>query len=86
MPRSTDTGCLMNIGGRLHRENKPLEVLHIAYLARPPLIVVVRSADQSSSKINPTQIYLLFRPADRGAISDIPRRFTTVGRSVKLTD
>ncbi len=29
---STDTGCLMNIGGRLHRENKPLEVLHIAEL------------------------------------------------------
>lgn len=29
---STDTGCLMNIGGRLHRESKPVEVLHIAEL------------------------------------------------------
>jgi L-lactate dehydrogenase complex protein LldE len=29
---STDTGCLMNIGGRLHRENKPFELLHIAEL------------------------------------------------------
>jgi L-lactate dehydrogenase complex protein LldE len=29
---STDAGCLMNIGGRLHREGKPLEVLHIAEL------------------------------------------------------
>jgi L-lactate dehydrogenase complex protein LldE len=29
---STDTGCLMNIGGRLHRENKPVELLHIAEL------------------------------------------------------
>jgi L-lactate dehydrogenase complex protein LldE len=29
---STDTGCLMNIGGRLHREGKPTELLHIAEL------------------------------------------------------
>lgn len=29
---STDTGCLMNIGGRLHRLQKPLEVLHLAEL------------------------------------------------------
>lgn len=29
---STDTGCLMNIGGRLHREGKAVEVLHIAEL------------------------------------------------------
>jgi L-lactate dehydrogenase complex protein LldE len=29
---STDTGCLMNIGGRLHREKKTIEVLHIAEL------------------------------------------------------
>ena len=29
---STDTGCLMNIGGRLHREGNPVEVLHIAEL------------------------------------------------------
>ena len=29
---STDTGCLMNIGGRLHREKKKVEVLHIAEL------------------------------------------------------
>jgi L-lactate dehydrogenase complex protein LldE len=29
---STDTGCLMNIGGRLHREGKSVEVLHIAEL------------------------------------------------------
>jgi L-lactate dehydrogenase complex protein LldE len=29
---STDTGCLMNIGGRLHRAGKSLEVLHIAEL------------------------------------------------------
>ncbi|MFN0020873.1 MAG: (Fe-S)-binding protein [Pirellulaceae bacterium] len=29
---STDAGCLMNIGGRLHRERKPIEVLHIAEL------------------------------------------------------
>jgi L-lactate dehydrogenase complex protein LldE len=29
---STDTGCLMNIGGRLHRLEKPIEVLHIAEL------------------------------------------------------
>lgn len=29
---STDTGCLMNIGGRLHREGKRIEVLHLAEL------------------------------------------------------
>jgi L-lactate dehydrogenase complex protein LldE len=29
---STDAGCLMNIGGRLHREGKRVEVLHIAEL------------------------------------------------------
>jgi L-lactate dehydrogenase complex protein LldE len=29
---STDTGCLMNIGGRLHRREKPVEVLHLAEL------------------------------------------------------
>src|SRR5262245_30450159 len=29
---STDTGCLMNIGGRLHREGKAVELLHIAEL------------------------------------------------------
>jgi L-lactate dehydrogenase complex protein LldE len=29
---STDTGCLMNIGGRLHRAGKTVEVLHIAEL------------------------------------------------------
>ena len=29
---STDAGCLMNIGGRLHREGKPIEVLHLAEL------------------------------------------------------
>ncbi len=29
---STDTGCLMNIGGRLHRAGKSVEVLHIAEL------------------------------------------------------
>ena len=29
---STDAGCLMNIGGRLHREGKDIEVLHIAEL------------------------------------------------------
>ena len=29
---STDTGCLMNIGGRLHRLNRPVEVLHLAEL------------------------------------------------------
>jgi L-lactate dehydrogenase complex protein LldE len=29
---STDAGCLMNIGGRLHREGHPLELLHIAEL------------------------------------------------------
>ena len=29
---STDAGCLMNIGGRLHRAGHSLEVLHIAEL------------------------------------------------------
>ena len=29
---STDTGCLMNIGGRLRRLGKPIEVLHLAEL------------------------------------------------------
>jgi L-lactate dehydrogenase complex protein LldE len=29
---STDAGCLMNIGGRLRRQEKPLEVLHVAEL------------------------------------------------------
>jgi L-lactate dehydrogenase complex protein LldE len=29
---STDTGCLMNIGGRLRRLDKPVEVLHLAEL------------------------------------------------------
>jgi L-lactate dehydrogenase complex protein LldE len=29
---STDAGCLMNIGGRLRRLKKPLEVLHLAEL------------------------------------------------------
>jgi L-lactate dehydrogenase complex protein LldE len=29
---STDTGCLMNIGGRLRRLEKPVEVLHLAEL------------------------------------------------------
>jgi L-lactate dehydrogenase complex protein LldE len=29
---STDTGCLMNIGGRLHRQAKTIEVLHLAEL------------------------------------------------------
>ena len=29
---STDAGCLMNIGGRMHRRGKTLEVLHIAEL------------------------------------------------------
>jgi L-lactate dehydrogenase complex protein LldE len=29
---STDAGCLMNIGGRLHREGKNVELLHIAEL------------------------------------------------------
>lgn len=29
---STDAGCLMNIGGRLHREGNSIEVLHIAEL------------------------------------------------------
>jgi L-lactate dehydrogenase complex protein LldE len=29
---STDAGCLMNIGGRLHRQGKQVEVLHLAEL------------------------------------------------------
>ncbi len=29
---STDAGCLMNIGGRLHREGRQVELLHIAEL------------------------------------------------------
>ena len=29
---STDAGCLMNIGGRLHREGHDVEVLHFAEL------------------------------------------------------
>jgi L-lactate dehydrogenase complex protein LldE len=29
---STDAGCLMNIGGRLHRRGEKLEVLHVAEL------------------------------------------------------
>lgn len=29
---STDTGCLMNIGGRLHRQERPLRVMHLAEL------------------------------------------------------
>ncbi|MEX0586469.1 MAG: (Fe-S)-binding protein [Pirellulales bacterium] len=29
---STDAGCLLNIAGRLHRREKPLEVLHLAQL------------------------------------------------------
>jgi L-lactate dehydrogenase complex protein LldE len=29
---STDAGCLMNIGGRMHRAGKPTELLHIAEL------------------------------------------------------
>ena len=29
---STDTGCLMNIGGRLHRQGRAVEVLHLAEL------------------------------------------------------
>lgn len=29
---STDAGCLMNIGGRLHRQGQPIEVLHFAEL------------------------------------------------------
>lgn len=29
---STDAGCLMNIGGRLHREGKPIKVWHLAEL------------------------------------------------------
>ena len=29
---STDAGCLMNIGGRLHRQDNPLRVMHLAEL------------------------------------------------------
>jgi L-lactate dehydrogenase complex protein LldE len=29
---STDAGCLMNIGGRMHRERKQVELLHVAEL------------------------------------------------------
>ena len=29
---STDAGCMMNIGGRLHREGRGVELLHIAEL------------------------------------------------------
>jgi L-lactate dehydrogenase complex protein LldE len=29
---STDAGCLMNIGGRLHRQGRTIEVLHLAEL------------------------------------------------------
>ncbi len=29
---STDTGCLMNIGGRLHRQGQKIEVMHFAEL------------------------------------------------------
>lgn len=29
---STDTGCLMNIGGRLHRQSSRIQVLHLAEL------------------------------------------------------
>jgi L-lactate dehydrogenase complex protein LldE len=29
---STDTGCLMNIGGALHREQRPTRVMHLAEL------------------------------------------------------
>lgn len=29
---STDTGCLMNIGGALHRQQKPTQVMHLAEL------------------------------------------------------
>jgi L-lactate dehydrogenase complex protein LldE len=29
---STDAGCLMNIGGRMHRRGEKMEVLHIAEL------------------------------------------------------
>jgi L-lactate dehydrogenase complex protein LldE len=29
---STDTGCLMNIGGALHRRHHPIRVLHLAEL------------------------------------------------------
>jgi L-lactate dehydrogenase complex protein LldE len=29
---STDTGCLMNIGGALHRQQQPIGVAHLAEL------------------------------------------------------
>lgn len=29
---STDAGCMMNIGGKLHREGKTVELVHIAEL------------------------------------------------------
>ena len=29
---STDAGCLMNIGGRLHRQGQPIRVMHLAEL------------------------------------------------------
>ena len=29
---STDAGCLMNIGGKLHRDGKPVRVMHLAEL------------------------------------------------------
>jgi L-lactate dehydrogenase complex protein LldE len=29
---STDTGCLMNIGGALHRQNLPTRIMHLAEL------------------------------------------------------
>jgi len=29
---STDTGCLMNIGGALHRQQKPIRIMHLAEL------------------------------------------------------
>ena len=32
---STDTGCLMNIGGRLRRAGHPIKVLHLAQLLEP---------------------------------------------------
>lgn len=28
----SDMGCLMNIGGRLNKDNKPIRVMHIAQL------------------------------------------------------
>jgi L-lactate dehydrogenase complex protein LldE len=29
---STDTGCLLNIGGALHRQKLPVRVMHLAEL------------------------------------------------------